>query len=242
MHASGEILRQTWARISIYIKDECITEFYNTQNGSVKNAVYGPTYPLAEWICLNWWALTQEAERPIPNINQRHNIKYAREGFALPSLTFFPQGNWVKASWEPFAPSSQSGRFIAQSGKAAIPAKDFIAELQNFVGKTVCRLEDKGTKESPLQDIWKTIKMSQSDPVETKFCKIAGKLGLDPYEIQELTGDQIIQAGKILPRTLRDEFFQAVNPNQIISEPQKITGTSQMIHLPRKSSRHGTKF
>jgi DNA-binding NarL/FixJ family response regulator len=231
MDASGETLRQTWARISIHIKNECITEFYDIQRGYVKTAVYGPTYPLAEWICLNWWALTQEAERPIPNINQRHNIKYAREGFALPNLTFFPQGNWVKASWKPFTLSSQSGRFITQPGKTTIPTKDFIAELQNFVDKTVRKLEDKGIKESPLQNIWKTLKISQRDPAETKFCEIAGKLGLDPYEIQELTSDQIIQAHKILPKTLRDEFFQAANPNQIINEAQKITEISKNIRI-----------
>ena len=220
--AHCDLLRNTWARIGINIGDVCLTEFYDTEAKSVRKATYGPAYPLAHWLALHWWSLANEVERPSKTILERHNIKAAREGFALPDVTLYPQGDHIKASWKPFAPKSMNGRFITEAGNTTMPMREFKKAAREFIEKTIRRLEDTNVKESPLHSVWNETLNSEKDPGERDFCVIAGKLGLDPYETQEWQVQQITESYEILPEELRSEFFHAAQPNRLLETAKKL--------------------
>jgi len=88
--AKGEELRATWCRLSIQIGQIPVTRIHDERLQTVREAVYCSAYPLAEWFAFNWWSLLNEIERPW-SAAERHNLRYAREGFALPNLEFFSE-------------------------------------------------------------------------------------------------------------------------------------------------------
>ena len=94
--AKGEELRATWGSICIHLGEACITELQDRRSRSVRRQLYLPLYPLAEWIACNWWFLTTETECRSVNdreFERRHNLRWAREGFALPSLSIVSLGD-----------------------------------------------------------------------------------------------------------------------------------------------------
>jgi len=62
--ARGPELRATWARLEIRVDDIPVSRLIDEKNRSIRDAVYGPLYPVAEWIAMNWWSLLHEVEVP----------------------------------------------------------------------------------------------------------------------------------------------------------------------------------
>jgi hypothetical protein len=61
-------LRSTWARLTIFVNETPVTQVYDHGANSVRNGIYLPLYPLAEWLAINWWTVFHELEvsrRPI---------------------------------------------------------------------------------------------------------------------------------------------------------------------------------
>src|SRR5437879_4244143 len=56
-------LQATWARLEIWVGEDCVTQNEDRQLRSVSRAIYAPMYPIAEWIAHNWWLL-QADSRP----------------------------------------------------------------------------------------------------------------------------------------------------------------------------------
>ena len=53
IHWNGE----TWAGLRLVIQGRCVTQFWDRRGNAESEVVYVPTFPLAEWIVENWWAL-----------------------------------------------------------------------------------------------------------------------------------------------------------------------------------------
>ena len=103
--ARGEELRATWCRLGIWIGDSCVTRVADERAQTIRAMPFiVPPTPLAEWLAFNWWPLLNEIERPINHgFSERHNLRFAREGFALPDLEFVSEGVvCIRAVWKPF--------------------------------------------------------------------------------------------------------------------------------------------
>ena len=53
----GPELAATWAALCIRIGDSVITRVLDARAKTVREFVYVPLYPLAEWLATNWWFL-----------------------------------------------------------------------------------------------------------------------------------------------------------------------------------------
>jgi hypothetical protein len=98
--AKGDELRATWCRLAISVGQTPVTRIEDERAQTVRDAVYCPAYPLAEWFAFNWWSLLNETERRT-SAPEKHNIRFAREGFALPDLELFSEDSFVRAVWKP---------------------------------------------------------------------------------------------------------------------------------------------
>lgn len=138
--ASGEELRATWASLSILIDKKPITEVLDTKTKSVRNAIFLPLFPLAEWIADNWWFLQTEVEEAGDlkgiEFDRRHNFRWAREGFVLPSLRFVNVGDNVAAQWQTWEIPDAGIRFLS-SGDAVISSRVFVENLREFANSVV---------------------------------------------------------------------------------------------------------
>lgn len=89
--ARGEELRATWASLAIYIDCQPVTEVLDERTRSVRNRIYLPLFPLAEWIADNWWFLQAETEIAGSvfdfGFERRHSFQWARDGSARINAT-----------------------------------------------------------------------------------------------------------------------------------------------------------
>jgi hypothetical protein len=177
----GEELCASWCRLSIHIGQTPVTRVHDERAQTVREAIYCSAYPLAEWFAFNWWALLNESERPSSS-GECHNLRFAREGFALPNLELFSEESMVRAVWKPYRPASAPVRFL-EEGFALLDRKAFVSEIQTFVGKVVARLESQNVPRTFLTREWSAI--GETSGAEREFCETAGALGLDPYDLED---------------------------------------------------------
>ena len=90
-------LSATWARLEVHVDDKVITRVDAERSGSVRTGIYVPLFPIAEWMVSNWFFLWDEWRLDAPPA--RHRLLSAREGFALPDLTFHPTESHMELAW-----------------------------------------------------------------------------------------------------------------------------------------------
>ena len=217
--AKGDELRATGCRLAITIGETPITRIEDERAQTLRDAVYGPAYPLAEWFAYNWWSLLNEPERP-SSVPEKHNLRFAREGFALPSLELFSEDSFIRAVWKPYRPASAPVRFLNE-GFAILEAVSTADEIAAFIDKVVARLSSQGVANGPLVDEWAMVRGTSRD--ESAFCKTVGALGLDPYDLDDQKADEIISISKTLPAELRREFFLAADSATLAHQAKWIT-------------------
>ncbi len=217
--AKGEELRATWCRLSVHIGQNPVTRVHDERAQTVREAVYCSAYPLAEWFAFNWWALLNESERPSSS-PERHNLRFAREGFALPNLELFSEDSMVRAVWKPYRPASAPVRFLDE-GFALLERNAFVSEIQTFVAKVVARLESQRVPRTSLTREWSAI--GETSGAEREFCETAGALGLDPYDLEDKTANEIFSVAKSLPAEMKREFFLAADSTLLIQQARWIS-------------------
>lgn len=218
--ARGEELRATWSRLEIAVGDTVVTRVFDAKLNSVRTGLFVPLYPLAEWIVANWWTLLNECRTPTRGsalrYPRRHNVRFAAEGFAMPSLELRPMGKKIEIEWRQRDLTEQRLLFISSDAKR-LDARSVTESLSRFVDQVVARLEQQNVCGTSLQEDWKAIKELPSD--ERDFCEASGSLGLDPFNIDEGTAAGIV-AASTLPAKLREDFFEAADPATIAEQLQ----------------------
>jgi len=181
--AKGAELRATWASLGLSVGDQAIS-FIDHRSRSVRKRLYLALYPLAEWIATHWWFLFYEMESPgrgtADQYEQRHNLRYGAEGFAVPSLTIQPLGEQIRLEWRPMFLEAQQLEFTA-SGSSYLAATELRDELAAFISAVLGRLHDSGIEGTLLEQEWLSIQSADSE--ESDFCAAVASRGLDPYSL-----------------------------------------------------------
>lgn len=218
--ARGEELRATWCRLSIHVGQTPVTRVHDERAQTVREAVYCSAYPLAEWFAFNWWPLLNEPERPLlSSVGERHNLRNAREGFALPDLELFSEDSLIRAVWKPYKPAAAPVRFLDE-GFALLDSEAVASEIGAFVDKVVARLESKDVSQACLNDEWRAIR--QASQAEREFCETTGALGLDPYALDDGKAEEILSIAESLPVEMKREFFLAADSAALTQQAQWI--------------------
>lgn len=221
--ARGPELRAAWARLEIRVGGQCATKVHDLRQNSVRDGVYLPLYPLAEWLALHWWRLFHEpANESRPTFRtypSRHAIHFSGEGFTLPDLSFTPTGGHVHLQWTQRTVTTQPLRFLS-SGLASLPLEEVQAALAAFIQTVLDRLEEQGVGDSLLKDEWRSI--LTVSPEERGFCQSAAALGLDPYDIQEPHRDAILDLAARVPGSILEDFFQAFEAETMTAQAEEM--------------------
>lgn len=206
--AKGPELRATWASFQILLDGTAITRFIDNSSRSVRNSLFLPLYPLAEWIATHWWFLLFEVETPgrstSDQYGKRHNLRYSAEGFALPSLTLQPLGVRIRLIWQPARLDAQNLEFTA-AGSGYVSQVDLRETFADFINAVLGRLHEHGIEDSLLEREWNSIQ--GADLPELEFCSTVASLGFDPYTLSEQEQQEVIKVGERLPVSLWPEFF-----------------------------------
>ncbi len=188
-------------RLVIEAGDRLVTQAVDYRSESLRGGVYGSVLPLCQWILENWWFLLNESYRfPVPHAArelaksptdrpwvQRHSLLAAMEGGALPDLMIFRDDRAVVARWTPDHENSVHP-FLRFTGSGEVQmdpaeAEHGLSELVREVLERLAGLEDPDVKS--LQEEWAAVLASMQS--ERELCEWAARLGLDPYDADELT-------------------------------------------------------
>lgn len=218
----------TWGRFAIKIGDDSVTRVFDKNSKTVRDHIYRPLYPLADWVARNWWALLHEPRNPERKHQaRRHNFRLAGEGFAAPDLSLFREGNSIEVAWAPKETRTQPVSFIGRPGREYVSSADVEKALARFLTQISDRLDDLGIKGSFLQDEWNALR--RLDEEERPFCIAAGRLGLDPFNLSDETADQIVSVSSTWTGAFAEEFLAAADPEQLRGEKDWMVGLQEQI-------------
>lgn len=225
-------LAATWAQLMIQVDGTPVTQVHDYAARSVRSGIYLPLYPLAEWLVMHWWPLLNEPEVPrraaYRDYPRRHNLRFAREGFALPDLALCPLNGKLALDWRPIDFPACGVRFLSE-GAAVFDAKGVEEALTAFIDSVVARLEIGGLRGTPLQEEWNAIRAAA--PEERRFCQVAGTLGLDPYSLSEEGQAAIIRVSETLPAQLADDFFAIADLNDLAAQATRLQAGLERIRI-----------
>jgi hypothetical protein len=218
-------LAGTWARYEIWVGDRCATQVEGA-GGTFRRGVYGSLYPLAHWIATNWWALMSHI-RPSAtdtrywdwqNVStypwlRKHNFRSAGDGMAWPNLTIVPEGAVGRVVWSQDYRHQLTPVRFASDGSRVLRADELARELAAIIDQVLERLADVGIPKTPLSEEWAAI--AEADADEMAFCQTAGRLGLDPYAIDDETAQTIVRLASSLPTAVAADFFDTADANAL---------------------------
>ena len=228
------VLAATWARLRISIGKLDVTELLHLASDNRRCSVYGPVFPLVEWMVENWWHLLHEPSPVSPPKRgrgapawkrpwvHRHNLLAARDGMALPDAAIAPDGDDIVVCCFPDFDRSelQRVRFVG-SGQARVPASEFKTSAVDFVNTVLRHLGEKIGDEEDLRrtaEAWEVIQTA--DPTEQQLCQHLALLGVDPYDPDEATEtlvEQIDDLASKVPDILLSDMLECVNPAKLSS-------------------------
>lgn len=228
--ARGEELRATWASLQILVNGEPVTELLDRDNGACRSHVFLPLYPLAEWIANHWWNLESETDHgdvwQQSAFDQRHDLRWAREGFALPSLKFVTLGESVEVQWRPRSVAGAGIQFVAD-GRTLLSLSSVRLELRRFVELVIRRLDDVGVSGTTLHETWRAIQAS--DLNELEFCRAAARLGADPYSIPDELAASIVDACSRVRPELCADLLSLSSEQTLMRDAQSLVKVSVAI-------------
>ncbi len=214
----GAELRATWARFGLRAGSEWVTRVEDLAAHSVRTGIYGPLYPLAEWLAVNWWSLLHEVPTPRKeqglDYRRRHCIDGASEGFALPSLSIRPEGSLIALECEQKSIPSARISFIS-NGRLFVDVNDFEDTLRSFIQAVIARLKECGVTGTLLEQEWDAVESADSE--EKEFCLAVGRLGGDPYSAdgQDYL-NALAEVSRCLPGSILDEFLAATVADRMV--------------------------
>jgi hypothetical protein len=228
--ARGEELRATWASLTIWIGEHLITEMVDKRTRGVRKNIFVPLFPLAEWLADNWWFLKSEVARPAARVpsefDRRHNIRWAREGYVLPSLRFVTVGEDVEAEWQSLEIADAGIRFLA-NGRAVLSGDVIDAGLREFVNAVITRLDDMGLTRTTLHDQWLAIQDADSE--EQAFCNAAARLGVDPYAIDHQLEQEVLDVSRRIRPDVLNDFLSLASIDQLATQESHLVSAAQEI-------------
>lgn len=231
----GEELSSTWAYMVIRLGDAPLTRILDHRAKTVRDGVFVPVYPLAEWLVTNWWTLLYEAENPDKaddaDFIWRHSIAYARQGYALPNLQIVSTESRTRLRWDIEELRWSHIEFLGPSGEAWIGKADFRDACERFVDAVVRRLLTLGVEGTPLQEDWAAIR--RADPDEVAFCRTAGAIGWDPYALDDRERDTILKIDRGLTDEVLEQASAVLNPDNVDRDLNAIIDALRASHASR---------
>ena len=234
---NGPELSATWGTLRIRVGDSIVTRVLDARAKTVRDFVYVPLYPLAEWLATNWWFLNHEMENPAkagdPDFHRRHALRAGREGYAYPDLEMVTAGARTRLVWKRDVLRWTRVEFLDQ-GKAWVDGDEFRDACAQLIDQVIRRLAAFDITGTLLQDEWEAIQ--SVDHEEAQFCPTAAGLGWDPYDLDDarrcwvldladrlgnLLGEAVAAFGENDPRpwlAIVDDFEQARRFNSLSLE------------------------
>ena len=224
----GAELAATWAALRIEAGDSVVTQVHDFRAQTVRDFVFVPIYPLAEWRATNWWFLAHEFGNPIkaanPAFRRRHALGQNREGYAFPNLEAVSLGARVRLAWSRAQSPWSKVEFLNQ-GSVLLDVQEFRENWADLIDCAVRRLTALDVNGTLLQEEWSAIQAA--DEKESQFCAAAAGLGLDPYSMDESKRRSLLRLADRFHASFLEEAVTVIDPQSIDASGNSIANAMQ---------------
>ncbi|CAG0981759.1 hypothetical protein PHYC_01803 [Phycisphaerales bacterium] len=213
--ATDPLEKATWSSLRIRIGARTVSRVLDKKLNDERSLLYVPLFAVGEWLVNNWWALLHEpcrseflpppdADEPEFSWTKRHCLRAAESDLLLPALYLHCDGRGLRAEWRADSEDAlpHMPAFFVDAGWSDLEREPTEQSLARFVADVLERvgpLDDSRARD--LREAWSVIQ--EADAEERAFCVMAGRLGLDPYDPQQIP--------KPLAATL-EQFEEASDP------------------------------
>jgi hypothetical protein len=122
----------------------------------------------------------------------RHNLRYARSGFALPDVKIQAEGESICLRWSSTTLPHSRTKFL-NDGEARIDVEVFKRTVAGILDAVDERLQQHDVTETPFQREWAAFREADSD--EREFCIAAARLGKYPYGFSDKEKQAVLASG-----------------------------------------------
>ena len=235
----GAELAATWAALHIHAGDAVVTQVHDFRAQTVRDFVFVPVYPLAEWLATNWWFLAHEFENPVkaadPAFRRRHALGQNQEGYAFPNLEAVSLGAQVRLAWSRAHSPWSKVEFLNQ-GSMLLDAQEFRECCAGLIDRVIRRLAALNVNGTLLQKEWSAVQAA--DEEESQFCAAAAGLGLDPYSMDELRRRSLLRLADQFHGPLLEEAVTVIDPQFIDTSGNSISDAIQAAKSNGPRFRH----
>ena len=227
----GAELSATFASLQIRIDDQPVTRVLDSRARTVRDSVYVPLYPLAEWLAANWWFLAYEFDNPTKAADRafrcRHTLGTHTEGYALPNLRVVSTGTRILLSWSSEASTKSKVDYLT-NGRSSVERETFQKASSDLIERVIRRLRNFDIHNTFLQKEWESIR--GADAEEAILSETAAGLGWDPYDLDEDRQNQVARLAKELG-PLCGEAASIIDASRLIDESSKIVAALEIARM-----------
>lgn len=224
------LLDGSLARFQILVEEKSLTA-YQTERGDKHSYLHVPTYYLVEWLAQNWWSFLYEPrkndrEEFEQDFRSRHWLGIARNGFALPDVTFSPAGEKIEiVARSAFLRFAQLN-FI-ESVTATASTDSVRSEFSKFIEQVLGHLTENGVSDSAAHQHWHRVRNTTAE--EESYCRMVGALGISPY-LSHPGVDRVFEkiTGNI-PETMLTDLCDATNMGNFERAADAVGGISTAL-------------
>ena len=245
--ALDAVERASWCAMRVWAGGQCVSTSRDRSSQAERKTLYVPAFPVAEWLARNWWALLNEVcswdtvpvspgKEAQKRWKSRHCLRSADSSLMLPALYLFHDGKCLRAEWRSDAPGSlphMPGEFTAEGTQQLDrnTTEDALADFVNGVLDRVAGTDDEAVRQ--LRALWRAIQ--GADTEEKRFCTLAGRMGLDPYDPSEVSDE----LARFFEESISDVEAPLVRDLTEVARPESIA--SQWSWLTKANSDLGLR-
>lgn len=219
--SGGAEERACLARLSIWADKQgapiCLTEAHKVFTGTIEPSLNVCACTLGEWLAWNWWRLRWEPRREGLAWGMAHRMSTIGGGFVWPNLTLWSDGERIVLLPQSngSGDSTDSASFLGKP-PVILPAGDFEAGVDDFMGRLMSRLHDGKLTETNVQRLWTDVLAERADPDSAHWRRLEARLGYDPDEADPAFIESLLAEAKALGQDALDELAAGYNPGKVI--------------------------
>lgn len=208
----------TSAEISIRVGPHQVTEVEDYRAKSVRQTIRASAAALASWLLSNWWRLRWEPYKESSGADSldwamSHTLPSAGGGYVWPPLTFVgSNGGHIVANFNGRVESEPRGlspiRYLNSFGEI-VDATTFESCVTEFVGSVLARLELHRLRDTPLHELWSTVRAEKKNSKSAAYRRLEALLGLDPDQNETLVTSLLKSWQNQIGRDALDEIAAA---------------------------------
>ena len=204
-----------------------VCEFRESWDGKTGEALPVSVYPLAEGVATGWWRL-------FGGRDAQFRAAVHRGGYAMPDIRLEFDGVGFEVSCRPRRYENPPVYF-PNGAVEWLERKDAERALGAFLAGVIGRLEERGVRDSGLQQQWRLVQASREDPEEAAFCEAAGALGLDAYDMSDADAAFIEDSRALFDGEALAEFLSGLR--RVHGRKAAVESIRQLESRPRYKSR-----